>query len=194
MSSSQSRDATSAFNFLTRGALIQKFEVAGHNIVLNFPEAELYASVAHPHFGETIGRTTNRIKDAVLHNLNGRNYKLFANDGQNNLHGGKEGWGTRTWAGPDQVVREGKEAVLFLYVSPDGEEGFPGTVEARVWYMESIEKGKKVLDVEYEIRLIGEECQETVVGITNHRYFSNHSICHGWFLRIRYLRCKSFLT
>lgn len=166
----QNQDAESAFTFIPRGASIQEFRVAGHNLVQNFPEAALYASVPHPYIGETIGRTTNRIKGAVIHNLNGKTYKLNANNGENNLHGGVVGWGSREWDGPKAVSKRGKEGVMFRYLSPDGEEGFPGTVEARVWYVAGMEEGKTVLEVEYEVELVGDECEETVVGITNHRY------------------------
>ena len=162
--------AGSAFTFLPRGAAIQEFNVAGHNIVQNFPEAALYELIPHPHFGETVGRTTNRIKGAVLHNLNSNTYHLNANDGEHSLHGGPTGWGKRTWEGPQKVERRGKDGIFFRHVSKDGEEGFPGTVEARVWYVAGMEKGKTVLDVEYEVELVGDECEETVVGVTNHRY------------------------
>ena len=162
--------AESAFTFIPRGALIQEFKVAGHNIVQNFPEASLYDTITHPHFGETVGRTTNRIKGAQLHNLNGRSYELSKNSGENSLHGGPTGWGKREWEGPKPVARNGKEGVEFKYLSRDGEEGYPGTVEARVWYVAGMEEGKVVLEVEYEVEFVGDECEETVVGVTNHRY------------------------
>ncbi|MCJ1382389.1 hypothetical protein MMC17_005502 [Xylographa soralifera] len=168
--------AESAFTFLPRGAAIQEFNVAGHNIVQNFPEAALYDLIPHPHFGETVGRTTNRIKGAVLCNLNGKTYHLSANNGEHSLHGGPTGWGKRTWEGPQKVERRGKEGVFFRHVSKDGEEGFPGTVEARVWYVAAIEEGETVLDVEYEVELVGDECEETVVGVTNHR---SHSLLNA---------------
>lgn len=64
--------------------------------------------------------------------------------------------------------------MLFSYKSADGEEGYPGTVELRVWYAsyEIQEDGmsKLVLEAEYEVEMIGEECDETIVGITNHRH------------------------
>lgn len=65
--------------------------------------------------------------------------------------------------------RNAREGVEFRYLSKDGEEGYPGTVEARVWYTAGIEEGKTVLEVEYEAELVGDECEETVVGMTNHR-------------------------
>ncbi|KAK5396722.1 hypothetical protein LTR06_011583, partial [Exophiala xenobiotica] len=112
----------SNFSFLPQGAIIQEFKVAGHNIVLGFSRPEPYAE--SPFYGETIGRVANRIKNAEF-NLNGKTYKLAANNAPNSLHGGSKGWGKKQFDGPKPVNRRGKEAVLFTYVSPDGEEGYP---------------------------------------------------------------------
>lgn len=153
------------------GALIQEFKVDGQNIVLGFPEGEPYATA--PYFGETIGRVANRIKDGTIENLNGKSLKLAQNGGRNHLHGGRKGWGKQNFTGPQPVNRNGKESVLFTYVSPDGEEGYPGTVEIRVWYSASEENEagvkKTVLVAEYEVEFTGTECEETVVNVTNHR-------------------------
>ncbi len=163
--------AESAFTFLPQGALIQEFRVAGTNIVQGFPTAELYVTENTPYFGETIGRTTNRIKDGLLSNLNGgKEYHLPINNGPNSLHGGKRGWGKRMFAGPKTVDRNGRKALKFRYTSKDGEEGYPGTVECRVWYAAAKEGQQTVLTAEYEVELIGDEVDETVVGVTNHRY------------------------
>lgn len=159
----------SGFSFLAQGAIIQEFKVAGHNIVLGFPRPEPYAD--SPFFGETIGRVANRIKNAEFH-VNGKSYQVAANEGKNHIHGGKKGWGKKTFSGPKPINRDGKEGVLFTYVSPDGDEGYPGTVELRVWYIAYTEKEdgvpKVVLETEYEVELVGSECEETVVNITNH--------------------------
>jgi aldose 1-epimerase len=159
------------FSFLPQGAIIQEFAVKGHNIVQSFPRAELYNDA--PFFGETIGRTSNRIKNATINSLNGKSYRLAANNGPNSLHGGNVGFGKRPFNGPQPVERGGREAVKFTYLSPDGEEGYPGTIELRVWYTawEDEEDGvpKVYLEAEYEVEMVGEECEETVVGITNHR-------------------------
>ncbi|KAL8662552.1 MAG: hypothetical protein Q9202_004604 [Teloschistes flavicans] len=163
----------SVFTFLSRGALIQEFIVAGHNVVQSFPEAKFYRTHNDAYLGETIGRTTNRVKGAKLENLNGQSYQLVANDGENpnSLHGGTRGWGKQDFEGPKPVNKNGKEGVQFRYVSKDGEEGYPGTVECLVWYTAGVEDGKTVLEVEYQVELIGDECEETVVGVTNHSYF-----------------------
>ena len=160
-----------AFAFLPNGALIQEFKVGGHNIVLGFRDAEPYATA--PFFGETIGRVANRLAKGVIENLNGRTYQLDQNNGPNHLHGGAKGWGRKLFSGPDPMMRNGKESVQFTYVSPDGDEGYPGTIELRVWYSTSEEDddgvSKVVLVAEYEVEFIGDECEETAVNVTNHR-------------------------
>jgi aldose 1-epimerase len=162
---------SSSFSFLPHGALIQEFKVGGHNIVLGFPDAKPYATA--PFFGETIGRVANRLKKGVIEDLNGKPYQLAINNGPNHLHGGEQGWGRKVFTGPHPVSRNGKEGVQFVYLSPDGDEGYPGTVELRVWYsaFEEQEDGvtKAVLVAEYEAELLGDECEETAVNVTNHR-------------------------
>jgi aldose 1-epimerase len=162
-----------AFTFLPLGAIIQKFTVNGKNIVQSFPTAELYKQHNAPYFGETIGRIANRVSGAKINDLNGKSYPLAANNGPNSLHGGINGWGKREFEGPLTVERNGKEATLFKYVSQDGEEGFPGTVELRVWYVQEHEKvngaQQEVLHIEYEAELVGDEVDETAINVTNHR-------------------------
>lgn len=163
-----------SFTFLPLGAIIQEFRVNGHNLVLGFKTQEQYAKHNTPHYGATIGRVANRIQNGVIKDLNGREYSFAKNNGPNSLHGGEKGWGQRIFDGPHTVKREGRDALLFRYQSLDGEEGYPGTVELRVWYMASKEdvngeQPKTVLTVEYEVEFIGTECEETVVNLTNHR-------------------------
>jgi len=168
-----SQSPESAFKFLAHGAAIQEFKVFDQNIVLGFPEAKFYKSHNAPYFGETIGRTTNRVKNARLSSLNGRTYELQANESPNTLHGGAQGWGKQDFEGPNPVNRDGKEGVMFTYLSKDGEEGYPGTVKCTVWYVASTENEQIVLDVEYQVEFVGDECAETVVGVTNHRYIES---------------------
>ncbi|KAI9666244.1 MAG: hypothetical protein M1821_004179 [Bathelium mastoideum] len=170
------------FTILPLGAIIQRFAVNGLNIVQGFPSVADYQSYNSPYFGETIGRVGNRISGAKINNLNGRSYDLTANNGPNTLHGGPKGWGKRMWEGPIKESRSGKEAILFKRVSDDGEEGFPGAVEAKIWYTGGIEKdatGKEVsvLETEYEVKMCGDPAketgiEETAVGVTNHSYFN----------------------
>lgn len=159
------------FTFLPLGAIIQEFRVGGKNIVLGFPTQDHYVKYNTPHYGATIGRVANRIKNGHIDVLNGREYQLNQNNGPNALHGGPTGWGKRVFDGPHTVQRHGRDALLFKYRCQDAEEGYPGTVEVRVWYTASKEgEAKTVLTAEYEVEFVGDECEETVVNITNHRY------------------------
>jgi aldose 1-epimerase len=159
------------FTFLPLGAVIQEFRVGGHNIVLGFPTQDQYVKYNTAHYGATIGRVANRIKNGVIDNLNGEKIQLAQNNGPNALHGGPTGWGKRVFDGPHTVQRHGRDALLFKYLSKHGEEGYPGTVEVRVWYTASKEgEAITVLTAEYEVEFVGDEAEETVVNITNHRF------------------------
>ncbi|KUF88797.1 hypothetical protein AM588_10001964 [Phytophthora nicotianae] len=163
--------------FLSQGATINEFVVGGRNLVLGFPTPELYVKYCGPHFGETVGRVANRISGAKVE-LNGKSYDLIANDGVNTLHGGNT-WGLKDFEGPTVVKNhEGKDAVQYKLVSPDGDSGFPGTVELTVTYTQTTSKtenGKELveLEVEYEVELVGPgDVKETAINITNHSYFN----------------------
>lgn len=166
--------------FLPLGALIQSFTIGGQSVALGFPSAEVYKSHNAPFFGETIGRYANRIADGKIDSLNGQSYTLAKNEkGTTHLHGGAVGWGKKEWDGPKPVNRNGREEVQFSYVSEDGEEGYPGKVEAKVFYFvgqkkngEQGGKGKEevTLDWEYEIELVGGDAKETAINVTNHGY------------------------
>lgn len=121
-----------------------------------------------PYFGETIGRIANRVKNAKFE-LNGKTYQLPVNNGPNSLHGGNAGWGKREFNGPHEVERNGKPATFFKYLSKDGEEGYPGTVEVRVWYVQEKEEGQEILNIEYEAELVSDEVDATAINMTNHR-------------------------
>ncbi|QDS71402.1 hypothetical protein FKW77_003126 [Venturia effusa] len=166
------------FNFLPLGAIIQSFRVGDFDIVQGFPTAELYQKYNDPYFGETIGRVANRISGAKINKLNNRSYDLAANNGPNSLHGGAQGWGKKVFQGPKEVRRNGRDCIQFSYLSVDGEEGYPGTVELLIWYYPSTEQieGRQVvvLEVEYEASMVNddEETEETAVAVTNHSYFN----------------------
>ncbi|KND89322.1 Bifunctional protein gal10 [Tolypocladium ophioglossoides CBS 100239] len=172
------------FSFLPLGAIIQSVKAKGTNIVLGFPTQDQYVKYNTPFFGETIGRVANRIKDASINSLNGKAYPLAANNGPNSLHGGAVGWGRRIWNGPMPVgIKQipgieglgGGESVAYTLVSEDGDEGFPGTVEAKVTYTAGTQdvngKQANVLGIEYEAKLVG-GADETIINMTNHSYFN----------------------
>ena len=109
-------------------------------------------------FGGTIGRCANRIGGAAF-TLNGRTFRLTANEGANQLHGGVVGFHKKLWR-----FTCAPGAVTFALDSPDGEEGFPGNVHAEVTYALSGD----TLTVDY--RAVSDA--DTVVNLTNHAYFN----------------------
>lgn len=179
--------ADAPISFIAHGASIQTFKVKGVNIVQSFDTPEQYKSHNSPFFGETVGRVANRLAGAELRSLNGRTYALDANNGPNSLHGGPVGWGKRDWEGPRPVgLREipgveglrGGESVEFRLRSEDGDQGFPGAVEARIVYTTGTQtdgEGREVLvlGMDYEAELVGGDgVEETAVNMTNHSYFN----------------------
>ena len=119
-----------------RGATILTLEVPDRagalaDVVLGFDTAEEYR--AHTaFFGAVVGRFANRIAGATF-TLDGHRYHLSANDGANTLHGGADGFDKRDWAATQLRTDEG-EALRFTLTSPDGDQGFPGTVEVSATY------------------------------------------------------------
>ena len=109
--------------------------------------------------GATMGRCTNRTAKARV-TLSGRAYKLTENRPGYHMHGGKVGFNKKVW---DYEIVNDK--VVFTYVSPDGEEGYPGTVTAKVLYSWN---GDGTLRIEYDCV----SDQETVINLTNHSYFN----------------------
>ncbi len=111
-------------------------------------------------FGALIGRYGNRIGKAQF-TLDGKTWRLPANDNGNTLHGGPDGFDKRVW-----TAKPGNGAELALtYVSKDGEEGFPGTLTAHVVYSLT---DKNELKIDYTATTD----KDTVVNLTNHTYFN----------------------
>ncbi len=113
--------------------------------------------------GASVGRFANRIGGAKF-TLNGKTYTLFKNDGENTLHGGREGFDKKWWKG-DILESEKEDAVIFTYVSHDGEEGFPGNMKVQITY--AFDENNAL-----SIRYMAQCDQDTVVNLTNHSYFN----------------------
>jgi aldose 1-epimerase len=153
---------------LTWGGVIQTLEVPdahGHvdNVVLGFADLNGYVSDDDPYFGALIGRYGNRIAGGSF-TLDGTTYQLPLNDGPNTLHGGPTGFDDRVWEASD--VSHGDVAALQLHlVSPDGDEGFPGTLDTTVTY---------TLDAESRLKVHYEATTDapTVVNLTQHTYWN----------------------
>lgn len=115
-------------HILNYGGIIKKLIYNNIDVVLGRDTFEEYLD-NDGYFGAIIGRNSNRIEKSEFE-LNGKVYKLYNNDGANNLHGGQNGFDKKVW---DAEIIDGEEQSLVLSaVSPDGEEGFPGEVKVKV--------------------------------------------------------------
>jgi aldose 1-epimerase len=131
------------------------------NIVLGFDNLDQYLA-GNPYFGALIGRYGNRIAGAQF-TLDDVTYHLARNDGNNSLHGGNKGFDKVLWDA--RVIGCDERAALQLtYTSPDGEEGFPGTLKTVVTYELLMDQ----LLITYE----AETDKATPVNLTNHSYFN----------------------
>ena len=132
------------------------------DVVLGFDTLEPYLG-KHPHFGALTGRYANRIGGAKF-KLNGQEVQVTANSGKNHIHGGVENFAKKVWKASE--VRKGDNVgVEMRYTSPDGEEGFPGTLECLVTYTL---KADNTLEIKYRATTD----KATVVNLTNHSYFN----------------------
>ncbi len=132
------------------------------DVTLGYDSIDGYLK-SSPYFGAIIGRYGNRIGKAQFE-LDGKTYKLPANDGPNTLHGGVKGFDKVVWQA-EPFEREGERGIVFTYVSPDGEEGFPGTLTSRVTYTLT---DKNELAFDYHATTD----KPTVVNLTQHAYFN----------------------
>lgn len=132
------------------------------NIVLGFDTLEEYIDHS-PYFGCVVGRSAGRIKNAAFE-IEGVTYNFAKNDGENNLHGGPGGFHQVIW---DSAVEktENEVKITFSYMSPDGEEGFPGNLDVNITY--SFNDQNELL-----ITYKAESDQKTIVNLTNHSYFN----------------------
>ena len=127
--------------------------VLGFDTLEETIEREIY-------FGAVCGRFANRIKDGKFV-LDGKAYQLAVNNGTNHLHGGDVGYNARIW----DVESVAESKIVLKYLSPDGEEGYPGNLQITVTYELSDENELKI---HYEATTD----KPTVIGLTNHAYFN----------------------
>lgn len=102
------------------------------DVVLGFDTVEEYPEKSQ-YFGCTVGRVGNRIAGGRFE-LDGLAHQLAINNGPNHLHGGVRGFDKRRWEA-DPIVTARGPGVRFTRTSPDGEEGYPGRVEAEALYV-----------------------------------------------------------
>lgn len=154
------------------GAIVQSIQVPDRDgkiedVVLGFDNLQGYINDAS-YFGGLVGRYGNRIAEGKF-TLDGNTYTLATNNGPNHLHGGDKGFNKVVWQG--QPLESEKEVgVKLTYVSPDGEEGYPGELTTTVIYSISNENALKI---EYHAKTD----KPTVVNLTHHGYFNLSGNC-----------------
>lgn len=129
------------------------------DVVTGFPSLDTYMDRSGVYHGATIGRFANRIANGEF-KLGRKTYKLSKNSGENHLHGGEKGFSSVVW----DAKKSGNQ-VEFSYTSPDGEEGYPGTMEVKVTYSLSE-------DNQLRIEYTATTDKPTIVNLTNHSYFN----------------------
>src|ERR1043165_2634821 len=149
------------------GGIVVSLKVPDRNgkfddVVLGFNDLDSYLKPG-PYFGALIGRYGNRIAKGRF-TLNGVEYKLAVNNGENHLHGGIKGFDKVVWTGAEMKTRLGP-ALALTYVSKDGEEGYPGNLTTRVVYTLT---NNNELKIEYSATTD----KDTVTNLTHHSYFN----------------------
>jgi len=152
---------------LNYGGIVQLLETpdrAGKldDVVLGFDDMDGYVK-SSPYFGAIVGRYGNRIARGRF-TLDGKTYKLAINNAPNHLHGGIKGFDKVVWDAQSFKSDSGTGVVL-TYTSPDGDEGYPGTLRTRVTYTLT---DRDELAIDYEATTD----TATPVNLTNHTYWN----------------------
>jgi len=149
------------------GGIVVSLKVPDRNgkmddVVLGFNDLDSYLK-GHPYFGAIVGRYGNRIAKGRF-TLNGFEYKLAVNNGENHLHGGIKGFDKVVWTAKEMRTKMGP-ALSLTYISKDGEEGYPGTLTATVVYTLT---NNNELKLDYTVTTD----KDTVSNLTHHSYFN----------------------
>jgi aldose 1-epimerase len=152
---------------MTYGGTVVSIKVPDRNgklgdVVLGYDDLQGYLT-NNPYLGAIAGRYANRIARARF-SLDGREYLLPKNDGENTLHGGVLSFGKVVWSGQEAAGKAGT-GVTLRYLSKNGEEGFPGDMTITVTYRLT---DKNELRIDYA----ASTDEATVVNLTNHCYFN----------------------
>lgn len=155
---------------LTYGGIIQSVETPDHhgrtaNIALGFPNLKDYVDYNNaPFFGAVLGRVANRIAAGTF-TLEGKTYHVPLNDGVNVNHGGTESFTRKVWS-IDNVGQDEKGAhVRLKLVSPDGDQGFPGTLTTTVTYALN---NDDTLSIHYQAQTDA----PTIINLSTHNYWN----------------------
>ena len=137
------------------------------DVVLGYDDPAGYEGPSGTFFGATVGRNANRIKNGRF-TINGKEYCLDQNQGENNLHSGLDFYSFRIW--DTKAVTD--NSITFSLFSPDGDQGYPGDVHIDVTYTLTD-------DNEVRIDYYGVPSQDTILNLTNHSYFNLNGHASG---------------
>lgn len=153
---------------LTLGGIVTSLRVPDRHgmladVVLGLPSLEAYVA-GHPYLGAIAGRVAGRIT-AGRFELDGIAYQLAINSGSNHLHGGRRGFDKHVWSAAPVARSDGADSLRLTRVSPDGEEGYPGTVTVAVTY---------TLTADHTLLIDSEASADrpTPFSLTHHSYFN----------------------
>lgn len=127
------------------------------DVVLGYDDIEKYKRQTK-YIGTTVGRCCNRIKNGLIE-IDGTKYQLNCNDGKNHLHGGDIGFDKKIWNS-----KEIENGVELNYISEDGEENYPGQLDAKVTY--TLKENSLVINYKATTN------KTTICNLTNHTYFN----------------------
>ena len=149
------------------GGIVTELHVPDKNgdngdVVLGYDKLSSYIE-ASPYFGCITGRYANRIAKGRF-TIDGNEYKLATNNGDNHLHGGVAGLDKKVWSAKE-VKGVGRAGIEFSYLSPDGEEGYPGNLHCKVTYWLTVQN-------EIEIQYEATTDKSTHLNLTHHSYFN----------------------
>ncbi|MDQ6646946.1 MAG: galactose mutarotase [Pseudomonadota bacterium] len=152
---------------ITLGASLQSLTLPDRNghsadVVLAYPDVKDYVDKPQ-YFGATVGRFANRIAKGRF-TLDGKAYQLPLNDGPNSLHGGTKGFDKVNWT-VTKVTSSPQPSVTMKYVSPDGDQGYPGTLTVTATYTLT---DSNELKIDYQATTD----KPTIVNISNHTYWN----------------------
>jgi len=122
------------------------------------------------YFGATVGRYANRIAGGTFE-LDGKTYELATNDGENHLHGGEKGFDKRLWDA-ETVETDDGAGVRFTRTSPDGEEGYPGTLQVTALYTLTDRN-------EFKVEFTATTDAPTIVNLVHHSYWNLRGPANG---------------
>jgi len=154
-------------SIISYGGIITSWKAKDRNgnyrdIVLGFNDLSDYET-SSPYFGALIGRYGNRIRKGKF-SLDGVEYNLAVNNGENHLHGGLKGFDKVIWD-VEEEVNDKSVSLILRYTSSDIEEGYPGNLDVKVTYT-------LTNDDELRVRYEAETDKKTIINLTQHSYFN----------------------